>query len=440
MGSRTGSHQLSNGLIVSGRPEQLKERQPTMGSRAVPYTGGDVKKSGELGKMYGLSGAHHPGTPPILTRSSNSGSGSGPNSGPAGLKHASSGPNSGPAGFKHTNSGPIKKSSSGQLIMTTTPIQPTGLITSGPLSSNTGRRSGQLEPAGSFKKVVYGSSVTSLSDEIKLGFRVSRVAMWVCLVVVLMGLVVGAFLMVAVKKAMILVAVGGVLAPLVVILIWNFANKERGLLGYLKRYADAELRGAIDGQFVKVTGVVTCGSIPLETSFQQIPRCVYASTELYEYKGWGGKSAHPSHRCFSWGRRHSEKHVADFYISDFQSGLRAMVKAGSGAKVVPFVKPTTAIDVTKSNRELSPNFLRWLADRSLSSDDRIMRLKEGYIKEGSTVSVMGVVRRHENVLMIVPPAEPISTGCQWARFLLPTYIEGLILTCDDTQNADVIPV
>lgn len=54
--------------------------------------------------------------------------------------------------------------------------------------------------------------------------------------------------------------------------------------------------------------------------------------------------------------------------------------------------------------------------------------------------MMGVVRRHDNVLMIVPPTEPVSTGCQWARFLLPTYVEGLILTCDDNQNADVVPV
>ncbi|KAK6791128.1 hypothetical protein RDI58_010209 [Solanum bulbocastanum] len=434
MGSRTGSHQLSNGLIVSGQPEHLKERQPTMGSRAVPYTGGDIKKSGELGKMYGVG--DYPGPPPILKPSSRGSSASQHNSG-----SVRSGPNSGPVGHKLTNSGSMPKKSSGSFSgQLMTPIQPTGLITSGPLSSNTGRRSGQLEPAASFKKVVYGSSVTSLNDQIKLGFKVSKVAMWVFLVVVLMGLVVGAFLMVAVKKAVILVAVAGVLAPLVVILLWNFAYKERGLLGYLKRYPDTELRGAIDGQFVKVTGVVTCGSIPLETSFQQTARCVYASTELDEYKSWGGKSANPSHRCFSWGRRHSEKHVADFYISDFQSGLRAMVKAGYGAKVVPFVKPTTVIDVTKSNKELSPNFLRWLADRSLSSDDRIMRLKEGCIKEGSTVSVMGLVRRHENVLMIVPPVEPISTGCQWTRCLLPTYIEGLILTCDDSQNADVIPV
>lgn len=164
------------------------------------------------------------------------------------------------------------------------------------------------------------------------------------------------------------------------------------------------------------------------------------STELYEYRGWCGKSANPKHRFFSWGSRHSEKHVADFYISDFQSGLRAMVKAGYGAKVAAFVKPATVVNVTKEKRELSPSFLRWLADRNLSSDDRIMRLKEGYIKEGSTVSVMGVVRRHDNVLMIIPPAEPVSTGCQWARCLLPSYVEGLVLMCDDNQNADVVPV
>lgn len=63
-----------------------------------------------------------------------------------------------------------------------------------------------------------------------------------------------------------------------------------------------------------------------------------------------------------------------------------------------------------------------------------------YIKEGSTVSVMGVVRRLDNVLMIVPPSEPVSTGCRWPCCLLPTYIEGLTLTCDESQNADVIPV
>ncbi|XP_071697029.1 uncharacterized membrane protein At1g16860-like [Rutidosis leptorrhynchoides] len=413
MGSRIPSHQLSNGLYVSGRPEQLKERQPTIVSRAVPYTGGDVKKSGELGKMFDIPiSDHHPPPPHRPSSSSTSGS------------------------FR-SGSGPIPKRTSGS-----GPIVTGLLITSGPLGSSVGRRSGQLElPPPAKGKTVYGSAVTTLGyDDVRLGFKVSKTLMWMLLVIAVIGLMVGTFLMVAVKKPLILVAVAAVTALAVVVMLWNCVCKKTTLLSYLRKYPDTELRGAVDGQFVKVTGVVTCGSIPLESSFQKVPRCVYVSTELYEYKGCGGKSANPKHRCFSWGCRNSEKYVADFYISDFQSGLRAVVKAGYGAKVAPFVKETTVVDITKENRESSPSFISWLADRSLSFDDRAMRLKEGYIKEGSTVSVMGVVRRHDNVLMIVPPTDPISTSCRWGCGLFPTYVEGLVLTCDESQNADVIPV
>ncbi|XP_027338478.1 uncharacterized membrane protein At1g16860 isoform X2 [Abrus precatorius] len=363
MGTRIPSHQLSSGLYVSGRPEQLKERQPTMTSRAVPYTGGDPKKSGELGKMLEIPSVDPKPSRPSSSSQHNSGSvRSGPNSGPGGRLSGS-----GPMSRKSSGSGPIA-------------LQPTGLITSGPVGSGPigSRRSGQLEQSGSVGKAVYGSAVTSLSEEVKVGFRVSRAVVWVFMVVVAMSLLVGVFLMVAVKKAVILVALGAIIVPVVLLITWNCIWGRRGLLAFVKRYPDAELRGAVDGQYVKVTGVVTCGSIPLESSYQRVPRCVYVSTELYEYKGLGGKSANPKHRCFSWGSRYSEKYVADFYISDFQSGLRALVKAGFGAKVAPFVEPTTVVDVTKDNRELSPNFLGWLADRKLSSDDRIMRLKEGY--------------------------------------------------------------
>lgn len=433
MSNRTQARQLSNGLFVSGMPEQQKERLPVMSSRAVPYTGGDVKKSGELGKMFDIPGLD--GLP------------SNPNSNPNSRQlpqlpsraSSSSQPNSGSV-RSGSNSGTIRKSSGPM------PLQPTGLIYSGPLNSGP-RRSGQLNQVNQAEqavsgsgKVGYGPSVTSLGEGVRMGFKVSKVVVWVVMVVVLIGLLVGAFLVVAVKKMLVLVVVAALVGPMVVGLVWNCAWGRRGLLGYIKRYPNAELRGAVDGQYVKVTGIVTCGSIPLESSYQRVPRCVYVSTELFEFKGCGGKSAKPKHRCFSWGCRHSEKYIADFYISDFQSGLRALVKAGYGAKVAPFVSPATVVDVTKENRDLSPSFLRWLSERNLSSDDRIMRLKEGYIKEGSTVSVMGVVRRHDNVLMIVPPSDPISTGCLWSRCLLPTYVEGLILTCDDTQDTDVVPV
>ncbi|KAF3618148.1 hypothetical protein FXO37_34324 [Capsicum annuum] len=134
------------------------------------------------------------------------------------------------------------------------------------------------------------------------------------------------------------------------------------------------------------------------------------------------------------------RHVSDFYISDFQSGLRALVKTGYGARVTPYVEESIVVDIDQSNRDMSPEFVRWLAERNLSSDALIMRLKEGYIKEGSTVSVMGVVQRNDNVLMIVPPEEPFSTGCQWTKCILPASLEGIILRCEDSSKIDVIPV
>ncbi|XP_071713889.1 uncharacterized membrane protein At1g16860-like [Rutidosis leptorrhynchoides] len=411
MGTTIPSHQLSNGLYVSGPPEQLKERQ--LVSCAVPYTGGDVKKSGELGKMFNvpISDCHPP--PPHRPSSSST------------------------SGSLRTGSRPIPKRASGS-----GPLVNGSLLTSSPLGSNVGRRSVQFELHPPAKgKTVYGSAVTTLGyNDVRLGFKVSKTLMWMLLVIVVIGLMVGTFLMVAVKKPVILVAVVAVIVLAGMVILWNSVCKRTTLLSYLRKYPDAELRGAVDGQLVKVTGVVTCGSIPLESSFQKVSRCIYVSTELYEFKGWGGKSANPKHRCFSWGCRNSEKYVADFYISDFQSGLRAMVKAGYGAKITPFVKETTVVDITKENKDSYPSFISWLADRKLSFNDSGMRLKEGYIKEGSTVSVMGVISRHDNVLMIVPPTDPISTDCRWGCGLFPTYIEGLVLTYDESQNANVIPV
>ena len=40
-----------------------------------------------------------------------------------------------------------------------------------------GRQSGQLEPSGSMGKAVYGSSVTSLNEEVKFRLKVSKAVM-----------------------------------------------------------------------------------------------------------------------------------------------------------------------------------------------------------------------------------------------------------------------
>lgn len=69
--------------------------------------------------------------------------------------------------------------------------------------------------------------------------------------------------------------------------------------------------------------------------------------------------------------------MADFYISDNKSGERALVKTGYGAKVSPFVKLTVVVNAKENREDLSTNFLQWLSSRGLSSDNRLMCLKEG---------------------------------------------------------------
>ncbi|XP_074579847.1 putative membrane protein At1g16860 isoform X1 [Curcuma longa] len=436
MGSRFPSHQLSNGLYVSGRPGQPKEKPPTMSSVAMPYTGGDVKKSGELGKMFDIptDNSRSRKSGPVTNASGKTGSfgGAAAYSGPA-IPNSSnrssqspgriSVPGTGSSNRQKSNSGPLNKQSdstkklsgqqsggtnltashnSGPLSLPTTGLITSGPVSSGPLNSSAAPRkvSGPLESSGSVKihstSTAYKQAVTTINKVDKFSSNAG-------------------------------------------LSIRNLCWGRRALTHFIASYPDAELRTAKDGQYIKVSGIVTCGSVPLESTFTRVPRCVYTSTSLYEYRGWNSKPANPQHRLFTWGLRATERHVVDFYISDFQSGLRALVKTGYGAKITTYVNESAVLNIDPGKKESSPEFLQWLAQRNLSSDDRVMRVKEGHIKEGSTVSVMGVVRRNANVLMIVPPHEPAYTGCQWTSCILPVSIDGIVLSCEDTSN-DVIPV
>ncbi|CAL0308594.1 unnamed protein product [Lupinus luteus] len=474
MGSRFPSHQLSNGLFVSGRPEQPKEKLPTMSSVAMPYTGGDIKKSGELGKMFDIptDGSKSRKSGPLNNAPSRTGSfaGTASHSGPimqnaaARSLYTTSGNISASASMKKTNSGPlnkhgepIKKSSGPQSggvprqnSGSVPPVLPTtGLITSGPLNSSGAPRkvSGPLEHTGSINKahsfsVAHNPAVTNLTPDDEYSFRrnIPKPILWSVILIFVMGVIAGGFILGAVRNAILLIVVVVLFGVVAALFTWNSCRGRKAIVGFISHYPDAELRTAKNGQFVKVSGVVTCGNVPLESSFQKVPRCVYTSTSLYEYRAWDSRAANPEHHRFTWGLRSAERHVADFYISDFQSGLRALVKTGYGARVTPYVDDSVVIDFNAANKDTSPHFLQWLGERKLSSDDRIMQLKEGYIKEGSTVSVMGVVQRNDNVLMIVPPAEPLSTGCQWAKCIFPATLEGIVLRCEDASKIDVIPV
>ncbi|KAG0468912.1 hypothetical protein HPP92_018240 [Vanilla planifolia] len=320
-----------------------------MSSEAVLYTGGDIKglenlercltffdnsksrKSGPVTNASSRIGSFGGSASSVVTSSSGwQKSHSGPLNKLGESVKKSSGPQTGGiAPLSRQNSGPIP------------PVLPTtGLITSGPISS------GPLNSSGAPRKV------SGPFDSIGLA-KLQRTTM-------------------ANNQAV------TKLSQDVTLLIWNHFWGRRAVVTFISQYPDVELRTAKDGQYIKITGVVTCGNVPLESSFQKVPRCVYTSSSLYEYRGWESKAVNPQHRRrFTWGIRSVEKNVVDFYISDFQSGLRALVKTGYGASVSPYVDESVIVDMDINNKEISAEFLRWLRERNLSSDGRMLCLKEG---------------------------------------------------------------
>ncbi|KAJ7976385.1 Ubiquitin-specific protease family C19 protein [Quillaja saponaria] len=473
MGSRFPSHQLSNGLHVSGLPQEPRERSPKMSSVAKPYTGGDIKKFEEMAKMFAI---------PIdgsKSRKSGPSGGAAIRSGPfmhnAAARSGSTMTGNVTAGgksaailLKKNFCGPLNKHGeplnkfsrpqSGRVTCqnsaAVSPVLPvTGLITSGPTATSPLNSygvprnvAGPFDSLGPIKSrtvsIAKNPALTTLSHENKFSFRrkFPRPLLWSVVLIFLIGFIAGGFILGAVHKAIPFLVIVITFGAVAALYIWNTCGGRRAIVGYISQYPDAKLRTAKDGQYVKISGVVTCGPVTLESSFQKVPRCVYTSTSLYEYRGWDSKAANSTHRYFTWGLRFSQSHIVDFYISDFHSGLRALVKTGYGARVTPCVDDSHVIDVNPANGDMSPEFVSWLGERNLSSDDRKMRLKEGYIQEGSTVSVMGVVRRTENLVLIVPPPKPLTIGCQGTKCIFPASLEGIVLSCEDTSENDVIPV
>ncbi|XWS35932.1 hypothetical protein CRYUN_Cryun20dG0039000 [Craigia yunnanensis] len=221
-------------------------------------------------------------------------------------------------------------------------------------------------------------------------------------------------------------------------LAWNAVNwkhhNKTAFAFFLNSFPDSDLRLAREGQLVKITGIASCGSLSLETSYERVARCIYASTLLYEYGQFGLKPVNVNRSFFHWNLAYGERFSTDFYITDQRSGIRAVVKAGSGCKVIPLIIESKLITTTKQCRNLSPHLSNWLRDRNLSAEARLLCLEEGYVQEGSTVAVTGMLHKSNDSIMIVQPPELISTGCLWRRLLLPVDVDGLILGVPDIDN------
>ncbi|KAF3439812.1 hypothetical protein FNV43_RR18090 [Rhamnella rubrinervis] len=259
---------------------------------------------------------------------------------------------------------------------------------------------------------------------------VPALALYILSPLFLIGLSVSIFILIVVHNTYFFVSFLLLSVLVLAVIVWNTRNWRRkgAIFLFLRSLPETDLRLAQEGQLVKITGFASCGSISLESSYEQATRCVYASTLLYEYGGLALKPFSVNKSCFQWSLAYCERFSTDFYITDKKSGLRAIVKAGSNCKVIPLIVESRLVNTTRQCRILSPHLTKWLRERNLSVEARLLRVEEGYVQEGSSVTVVGLLHRNNDMNMIVEPPEIISTGCLWQKLLLPVEIDGLILT------------
>lgn len=180
----------------------------------------------------------------------------------------------------------------------------------------------------------------------------------------LSGLAVSVFILVVVRNAFSLAFLLALSALVLGFVLWNlYKFRANGaLLLFLDRMPASDLGGARDGQIVKITGFASCGDLVLESSYEKIGRCIYSSTLLYEYRGFGSRTSAANSLCFRWNLTYVERCIADFYVTDVKSGTRVLVKAGSDSKINPVVTESLIVNTTTKNRELSSTLTKWLVE------------------------------------------------------------------------------
>ncbi|KAK9743208.1 hypothetical protein RND81_03G224400 [Saponaria officinalis] len=272
-------------------------------------------------------------------------------------------------------------------------------------------------------------SLTTLPSNV-LNYRQSISIKLIIIIITLLitGLGVSIFILAVVHNAAFFVAFFFFSAVVAAVLAWNIVcfRRKSVLFRFVHSFPRFDLRFAGHGQLVKISGPVSCGNVSLESSYERVSKCVYTSTLLYEYHGFGFTMLDANVPSFLWRLAYLERFSTDFYISDENSGIQALVKAGCGSRVVPLIFESTLVN-SRRNRMLSPSLKKWLSERDLSADSRLIRLEEGYIKEGDRATVIGVLHKSDNIATIVQPPELISTGCLWQKLILPVDFDGLII-------------
>ncbi|PAN23193.1 hypothetical protein PAHAL_4G074100 [Panicum hallii] len=402
-------HQIGSGMYVSGpAPDRRRERRLSSGSAATPpYTGGDVARSGELGRMFDIAASQAPS--PASSRRS---------SGPLPR------PSPSPA------SGPLSQLSHPGLL-----VGPSPSPSQAPSPGRGSSRKGSWRRGGAGKEAEAAGGSAAARGSARLGVPFACYVLVAVAAAAALGA--GAFCLVSWRRWEVLAAAGGAVAAVGAAFAWNAWRKGAEAERFFRRFPDTVFDGHGDmpvGELVKITGQVTCGRHPLAAYFHDgAARCVFTSVQLFKRRRWAGCC------CRRWWQlRHSEARVANFYISDRNSGKRFYVRAGEGAKITPMIKLRT-ISFDGDGKGASLDLKNWMESNGLSCDGAV-RAKEGFIREGDTTSVIGVLKKHHGCDIVDAPAGVVTTGCQPMRCMFPVLIEGLILTGNEDPDEAVYMV
>ncbi|VAI90377.1 unnamed protein product [Triticum turgidum subsp. durum] len=154
---------------------------------------------------------------------------------------------------------------------------------------------------------------------------------------------------------------------------------------------------------------------------------------MYGRRGWAWTCC-----CSRWQR---QARSTNFYISDRNSGRRFYVRAGEGAKITWMInRKTISFDGGDGKGKGASRSLKsWAASTGVSCDGAV-RVEEGFIREGDTASVIGVLKRHHAFDVVDAPDGVVATGCQPARCMFPVLVEGLVLIGSDDPDEGVYMV
>lgn len=117
------------------------------------------------------------------------------------------------------------------------------------------------------------------------------------------------------------------------------------------------------------------------------------------------------------------------------------MRAGEGgAKMTWMIKKNTvSFDGGDSKGAPRRSLENWAASHGLSCAGAV-RVEEGFIREGDTASVIGVLKKHHACDIVDAPAGVVATGCQPARCMFPVLVEGLVLIGSDDPDEAVYMV